>query len=216
MKYNRKLALYGIIGGILMMLANILVHSGTGMTGEKPDPGWLTLPAGLCGVSECIAVLGALGLLAGWFSLYRMTEETCGLKMQKLALIPAFGVVGMALFHGNISCIEPLIYQVLSNNGGEEMYPAMDAIISGSFAPVDLLILVAFYLQVIVLIYGVFSGKFGCKKWLIIFNPVLGLVFGLVLGAILPPSLNGVSLGMRGLGEGIMYIIPFTYWKGEG
>ena len=216
MKNNRKLALYGIIGGILMMLANILVHTGSGITGDNPDPGWLSIPAILCGVSEMLAVLGALGLLAGWVSLYRMTEESCGPKMQKLSLIPAFGVVGMALFHGNISCIEPLIYQVLSKNGGEGMYHAMDTVISGSFAPVDLLILLTFYLQLIVLIYGVFSGKFGVKKWLIVFNPVVGLVLGVILGAILPPSLTGVSLGMRNLGEGLMFIIPLAYWRARG
>ncbi len=215
MKNNRKLALFGIIGGILMMLANILVHTGTGMTGENPDPGWLSIPAILCGISEILAVLGTLGLLAGWVSLYRMTAETCGTRMQKFALIPAFGAVGMALFHGNISCIEPLIYQVLAQSGGEGMYSAMDAMISSSFAPVDLLILVTCYLQLILLLYGIFSGRFGVKKWMIVFNPVVGLVLGVVLGAILPPSLNGFSLGMRNLGEGLMYVTPFVYWKAK-
>ncbi|MBQ3425200.1 MAG: hypothetical protein IJH38_08385 [Clostridia bacterium] len=37
-----------------------------------------------------------------------------------------------------------------------------------------------------------------------------------VLGAILPPSLTGVSLGMRNLGEGLMYITPLAYWKARG
>lgn len=65
------------------------------------------------------------------------------------------------LFHGNINCIEPLVYQVPANHGNETIYGEIDAIISSSFALVDLLIHVTFYLQLIVLLYGVFSGKFG-------------------------------------------------------
>lgn len=63
-----------------------------------------------------------------------------------------------------INCIEPLVYKTLALSGSESMFPAMDAAISGSFAPVDLLILAAFYLQLIILIYGVFSGKLGVKN----------------------------------------------------
>ncbi len=213
MKNNRKLAIYGVLGGVLMMLANFLVHTGTGMTGENPDPGWMTMPAILCGISEILAVLGAAGYLAGWVSLSRMTIETCGPKMQKLTLVSAIGVVGMALFHGNINCVEPLVYQVLSQGGAENLYPGMDAAVSGSFAPVDLLILVTFYLQLIALIYGTLSGRFGVKKWLIILNPITGLIFGLILGKVLPTSANGLALGMRNLGEGLMYLIPLAYWK---
>ena len=91
--------------------------------------------------------------------------------MQKLAIAPTVGVVGMSLFHGNINCIEPLVYKTLALSGSESMFPAMDAAISGSFAPVDLLILAAFYLQLIILIYGVFSGKLGVKKWLMYLIP---------------------------------------------
>ena len=47
----------------------------------------------------------------------------------------------------------------------------------------------------------------------IVFNPVVGLVLGVILGAILPPSLTGVSLGMRNLVEGLMFITPLAYWK---
>lgn len=89
----------------------------------------------------------------------------------------------------------------------------MDAAISGSFAPVDLIILVTFYLQLIPLFYGVFSGRFGVKKGLIILNPILGLILGLVLGAILPSPIKAISFGLRNLGEGLMYLIPLAYWK---
>ena len=208
---NRNLAVGGIIGGVLMMLANIIIHMGT--TGKTPDPGWIDMPGMLPGITEILAVLAAAGLLAGWVSLYRMVRESCGSKMQKLAIAPTVGVVGMSLFHGNINCIEPLVYKTLALSGSESMFPAMDAAISGSFAPVDLLILAAFYLQLIILIYGVFSGKLGVKKWLILLNPVCGLIVGIVLGAVLPGSLSGIPMGMRNLGEGLMYLIPYAYWQ---
>lgn len=211
---NKKLALGGIIGGILYMLANLLLHMSAGMTGDNPDPGWASMAAILSGISELLAVLGSVGFLMGFLSLYHMVSDTCGSKMRRQSVVPAIGVVGMALFHGNVNCIEPLIYKVLVQNGiTAEVYTSMDAAISSSFAPVDLLILVAFYIQLIVLIYGVFSGKFGVKKWLIIFNPIVGLVLGVVLGMVLPGAVNGLSYGMRSLGEGLMYLIPYTYWK---
>jgi hypothetical protein len=73
------------------------------------------------------------------------------------------------------------------------------------FPPLDL--------QLIILIYGVFSGKLGVKKWLILLNPVCGLIVGIVLGAVLPGSLSGIPMGMRNLGEGLMYLIPYAYWQ---
>ena len=58
-----------------------------------------------------------------------------------------------------------------------------------------------------------FSGKLGVKKWLILLNPVCGLIVGIVLGAVLPGNLRGIAIGMRNLGEGLMYITAFSYWK---
>ena len=69
------------------------------------------------------------------------------------------------------------------------------------------------HLQLIILIYGVFSGKLGVKKWLILLNPVCGLIVGIVLGAVLPGGLSGIPMGMRNLGEGLMYLIPYAYWQ---
>ena len=91
----------------------------------------------------------------------------------------------------------------------------MDAAISGSFAPVDLIILVTLYLQLIPLIYGVFSGRFGVKKGLVVFNPIIGLVLGLVLGAVLPSPIKAISYGLRNLGEGLMYLIPLAYSRAK-
>ena len=51
------------------------------------------------------------------------------------------------------------------------------------------------------------------KKGLIILNPILGLISGLVLGAILPSPIKAISFGLRNLGEGLMYLIPLAYWK---
>lgn len=213
MENNKKLALGGVIGGCLYALSSILLHWSGAMTGENPDPGWLTMGAMRCGAAELLALLGSVGLLAGFNSLYRMVKESCGKKMTRLSLIPVVGVVGMALFHGNVSCIEPLLYPILAKGSADSLYPDVDAAISGSFAPVDLIILVTFYLQLIPLFYGVFSGRFGVKKGLIILNPILGLILGLVLGAILPSPIKAISFGLRNLGEGLMYLIPLAYWK---
>jgi len=57
------------------------------------------------------------------------------------------------------------------------------------------------------------KGKLGVKKWLILLNPVCGLIVGIVLGAVLPGSLSGIPMGMRNLGEGMMYLIPYAYWQ---
>jgi len=213
MKNNKKLAMGGVIGGCLYALSSILIHWGGAITGENPDPGWLTMDAMRCGTAELLALLGSVGLLAGFISLYRMVKESCGKKMTRLSLIPVVGVVGMALFHGNVSCIEPLLYPILAKGSADSLYPDVDAAISGSFAPADLIILVTFYLQLIPLFYGVFSGRFGVKKGLIILNPILGLILGLVLGAILPSPIKAISFGLRNLGEGLMYLIPLAYWK---
>jgi len=203
----------GIIGGIVLMCANAIVHVGTGMTGENPDTGWAAMPSALCGISELLALIGAVGLLMGCIGTHLAVRETCGAKMQTFSLLPVIGIVGMPLFHGNINCIEPLIYQVLVGHGSTDIYADMDAVISGSFAPVDLLILVTFYLQLIVLIYGTLSGRFRAPKWLIVCNPIVFLILGVILSNVLPSSVSGIALGMRNLGEGLMYLMPLAYWK---
>ena len=212
-KNKRKFAVAGIIGGILYFIASALVHVGTGMTGENPDPGWLNISNVFSGLSELLALAGSVCILLGFISMYKMAEETLGKTMRNLVAVSAVGIVGMALFHGNINCIEPIIYRTLVENRAETIYSAMDGAISGSFALVDLIILVTFYLQLIPMIYGILSGKFGVKKWLIIFNPVVGLIIGIIFGNILPAPANGIAMGMRNLGEGLIYIIPALYWK---
>ncbi len=212
---NRKFAVAGIIGGVLYFIASALVHVGSGMTGENPDPGWLNISSLSSGLSELLALAGSVCILHGFISMYKMAEKTIGNVMRKLVAVSAVGVVGMTLFHGNINCIEPIIYRTLAENGAEAVYPLMDGAISGSFALVDLIILVTFYLQIIPVIYGVLSGKFGVKKWFIIFNPVVGLIIGIILGNILPAPVNGIAMGMRNLGEGLIYIIPAMYWNKE-
>ncbi len=171
------------------------------------------MPSMLCGVSELLALIGTVGLLMGCIGTHLAVRETCGTKMQIFSLVPVIGIVGVPLFHGNINCIEPLIYQVLFKHGNTEIYGDMDAVISGSIAPVDLLILVTFYLQLIVLIYGTLSGKFRAPKWLIVCNPIVFLILGAILTNVLPTSISGIALGMRNLGEGLMYLMPLAYWK---
>jgi hypothetical protein len=39
------------------------------------------------------------------------------------------------------------------------------------------------------------------------------MIDGIVLGAVLPRSLSGIPMGMRNLGEGLMYLIPYAYWQ---
>ena len=49
-----------IIGGVLMMLANIIIHMRT--TGKTPDPGWIDMPGMLPGITEILAVFVESGL----------------------------------------------------------------------------------------------------------------------------------------------------------
>lgn len=107
MKCNGKtLTVCGVIGGIVLMIANATVHIGSGMTGENPDTGWAAMPFVLCGISELLALIGALGLFMGCIGTHLAVRETCGTKMQTVSLIPVIGIVGIPLFHGNINCIE--------------------------------------------------------------------------------------------------------------
>ena len=45
MKLNGKaLTTGGIIGGMVLMIANAILHVGSGLTGENPDTGWAAMP----------------------------------------------------------------------------------------------------------------------------------------------------------------------------
>ena len=78
MKTNfKKLGLFGIIGGIIYVIANALVYFGTGDIFANPDPFWLKMSSVRIALSEVLIIFGSAGYLCGFISLYAMVKENC-------------------------------------------------------------------------------------------------------------------------------------------
>ena len=80
--------------------------------------------------------------------------------------------------------------------------------------PLDVVIIAALYVQFIVLLYMILSKKSGLSKWYVLVGPFGAVAFGLLWSIVF----QGTALAARwgsceSLGEGLMYIVAYAYWK---
>lgn len=216
MKTNfKKLGLFGIIGGIIYVIANALVYFGTGDIFANPDPFWLKMSSVRIALSEVLIIFGSAGYLCGFISLYAMVKENCDKFMQCLTAYGAIAVVGTALGHGNFGCIEPLVYKILIANGvAESVYVQIDEIISSHFGMADVLIALSSIVMAVVTIILVLSKKAKVSRWMCLCNMIFTFAVGMILANILKNTFGYSLLGCaKSMGETLMYVVPFLYWK---
>lgn len=210
-----KLSVLGIIGGVLCVLSNVALYAGTQDIFANPDPFWLQFNTVRVAASEVLILFGCAGLLCGFISMYAMVKENCGKGLQILAACGVVAVVGTTLGHGNFGCIEPLVYNVLCNNGiSETVYAQVDEIISSHFGLADVLIAFSSILQAVVVIILVVSKKAGVSRWMCLCNMIFTFALALILSKALNNSFGYSLLGCsKSIGETVMFTVPYLYWK---
>ena len=216
---NRRLAVCGMLGGILYMISDLFIFLSRELIGVVPDAAWSPAWGGMgewrFAVSAWIALLGSGLLFCGFVSLYEMVRETCGKLWRLFTLCGAAGVGGVLLAHTQIGVLPPLLYKAMARQGlSAEASRQTYENISAYLSPVSVLIILLFYTQLAVIIYGVLSGRFGLRRRVLLYMTGVTLVVTAVLALSL--SLFGIRGGVGGgesLFEGMMYLIPFWYWN---
>lgn len=215
---NRRLAVCGMLGGILYMVSDFFLFLSRELNRELPDAAWSSMGEWRFAVSVWIALLGSGLLLCGFISLYEMVRETCGKFWRCFTLCGAPGVCGVLLAHTQIGVLPPLLYKAMARQGlSDEMFKLVQEGISAYLSPVTALIILLFYTQLAVILYGVLSGRFGLRRRVLLYIPGITLAATAVLALSL--SLFGIRGGIGGgesFFEGMLYLIPFWYWKTGG
>jgi len=217
MKNNQKRnAILGFIGAVLFMVGDCLlyVYPGRNMNLDI-DPIFAQMPVWRFTVSAFCGFFGMAFMLFGFQSLYSMAQKVCGKFMQFLLIIGVAGVGGTAFAHFNLGSLMPLTYKAVLATGesvgvAEKVCEAMIPWIT----PIDIVIIIALYIQFVVLGYMILSGKSGLKRWYILVSPIGAIGLGLLWSVIFKGTfLEGGWGTCESLGEGLMYLTAFAYWK---
>jgi len=213
---QQRNAILGFIGAVLFMLGDCLLYIYPGRNMQLDiDPVFETMPVWRFTTSAFFGFLGMAFMLFGYKSLYEMTKLVCGKKMQRFMLLGAAGVGGTAFAHFNLGSLLPLTYKaVLSAKGTVELAHKTCEAIMTWITPIDIVIIIALYVQFIVLGYMVLSGKSGLSRWFILVSPIGAIALGMIWQMIFKGTvLEGAWGACESLGEGLMYVTAFVYWK---
>lgn len=212
---NRRLAACGILGGVLYMVSDLFLFLSPNLSGSVPDAAWTGMGAWRFAASVWIALPGSGLLLCGFVSLYNMVRETCGKFWRRLTLCGAAGVAGVLLAHTQIGVLPPLLYKAMARQGlSDEQFKLVHEGLSAYLSPMTVLIIVLFYTQLAVILYVVLSGRFGLRRRILLY--MFGVTLAVTASLALTLSLFGIRGGIgcgESLFEGMMYLIPFWYWK---
>ena len=213
---QKKNAITGFAGAVLFMIGDCLLYIYPGRDARIDiDPVFVDMPVWRFTVSAFLGFMGMALMLFGFQSLYLMTKKVCGKRMQHFLLIGAAGVGGTAFAHFNLGSLMPLAYKaILSSGGTAEMAEKSCQTIATWITPVDLVIIIALYVQFIVLGYMILSKKSGLSRWFILVSPIGAIALGILWAVVFKGTVVEGSWGAcESLGEGLMYITVWTYWK---
>ena len=211
-----KNAITGFVGAVLFMIGDCLLYIYPGRDAHIDiDPVFAVMPIWRFTASAFLGFFGMALMLFGFQSLYQMTKKVCGIRMQHFLLIGAAGVGGTAFAHFNLGSLMPLTYKAILLSGGTaEMSEKSCQTIATWLTPIDLVIIIALYVQFIVLGYMILSKKSGLSRWYILISPIGAILLGILWALVFKgTSVEGAWGACESLGEGLMYITAWTYWK---
>ncbi|MDD6070819.1 MAG: hypothetical protein PUC12_08415 [Clostridiales bacterium] len=156
-------------------------------------------------------------MLFGFYSFYAMTRELCGRWIQRVTLLSGAGVLGTVLAHFDLGALQPYIYKAVLEVGGNSVTATAAASLAGQWvSALDTVIILFFYLQLPVFIYLIFSGKAGMSRWFLLLSPFGAMLLGVLWKSVFDGYAIAGAWGVcESLGEGLMYLTVFFYWKNK-
>lgn len=213
----KKMSLLGLLGGILYQIGDyfLFLHPDY-RDGMAIQSCWADMPMWRFSGSMWCALFGSVFLICGFFSLYQLVKSTCGKVWQGLTLCSLPGIMGVIYAHFIFGSLQPMVYKAMLAAGfGDEQFLAVnDILMSANMVPI-IFIIASFYLQLIVIIYGIVSRKFNLSKQSItvLIFVVLALCFLFIVSLYIPSPFAGIAGGLESLFEGILYLVPYFYWR---
>lgn len=214
MEKNKNLALFGIAGAVLYAIADLFLYIGVDLSSSDI--------LAMCRVSEWrlmtsmwIGLLGSLGLLCGFMSLYRLLRFSFGEKIKYLMILPFIAAGGILYCHFTLGVYNPLTYQAAIKAGiqEEELIHLLEN--AGRYLnPLTMTIVICGYTAEIIVIVGILSGKFGLKKRFLLFMYAGYALFTVLVVFISKfAGESGLQGGLESLFETTFFLPAFFAWK---
>jgi len=188
-------------GGLTYALADLFLYLSKSLEYQNPDPAWIYLfGAVLCGF--------------GFLSLYNMVKENLSKRFCYFTLIGIIGLAGALYTHFVFGCLSPLLYKALNLQGiSDATYLSVHDIIYKYNRPLVVFLYLCTYTQLVVIIFGLCSGRFHLKNRVLIY--MIGLTIVVNLGLVLFFALFKIrgALGcVESIFEASFYFVPYLYW----
>ena len=212
----RRYAFMGFLGAMFFVAGDWLIFVYPGRNPElNVDKVYALMPVWRFQTSTVLGWLGMGGILFGFYSLYCLVKELCGIWIQRATLLSLGGVLGISLAHFNLGILQFYVYKSVLEVEGNSAIAAAAASMAGSWTTVlDGIIIALFYIQLIVLIYLIMSGKVRISRKYILMSPFGAIILGLLWTAVFAGyTIAGGWGACESLGEGLMYLAVYICWK---
>ena len=135
--------------------------------------------------------------------------------MRRRMLVGGAGVGGTALVHFTLGSLLPLTYKaVLSAQGSAQMAEEVCRTMTKWVTPLNVVLIAALYVQLVVLLYMILSGRSGLSRWTVLIGPFGAVICGVIWSIVFRGTALQAGWGScESLGEGLMYITALLFWQ---
>lgn len=203
----QKLAIIGIIGGVLCAVADLFLDL-KGADNKKLgnlkviDSKWQSMPHYRFVTSTIIAMFAVPMYSSGFIALMIKLGETHKNLSMILSIIFLCGAMGGFMIH-TFLCMMPTIYQIIIKNEKIELaQEVINKVFKQIYVPFFLLYICLVIIPAIAIMICIINGALALPLWMILLNPVCFQIIGLLFRAtkikifIDAPSCCAASLGL--------------------
>ena len=203
------------IGDILLGYFTPMPGFGNRIVGISFSYRWADVDPVRFAIAGFLGVVALLLMFSGFYGIYlRMKRNNDGLS--KLFLISAFVFVSVGTLYHNVFSITAYTYNKLMSCGFDQAQDfSMD--IFNTFILVSIPAAIGYACMTVVFFFSCLKGNIFSKRWMCLVNPLVCMLFCVVLSKILPqtPFVNGIfSMGQQSIGLFTVFMALFATSRG--
>lgn len=213
----KKMALIGLLGGLLFGVGDILVYllpNCRNQNGIYED--WINMSDLRPAFTLYLGCIGAGLLLIGFYSWYQAIKENASIRLKGLMMVLVFGIMLTPMGHFLIACITPMIYKgAIQAGASSEMAMEIATYLAYYTEPVKAaVILIVIMVQSVTMVGMIVKKKILCPRWMVLLNPLGLTIISIPLSIMLSGTgLEGIMESFESLGEGLLYLPIYYHWK---
>jgi hypothetical protein len=217
LKRMKKLALIGIVGGLLFAIGDLFSYLLPNCNNEiKIYTDWANMSMWRLACSLYLGCLGTVLLLIGFYSLYNIVKSSCSRFAKYMYGLILSGIALTSIGHFFIACIMPMTFKGAIQAGASiEMAKSLSMCWENYINPLKIfVVIVVVLLQSIMMVTLIAKGKIQCPKWMMVLNPIVLSIISIPISILLNGTgFEGIADSFESLGEAFMYVAVYWHWK---